>query len=131
MSRGCARSILPHQEPVHKQPCPFIREHHRHVRIIPSERLIHIISHQLQKTLHSRIHLQWAKIRLNKRKVKINQKIFNCNWAEIYRIKELENKNFAVCGWAGFFIFKMNDNSKYNIKTVLRQIINVYGDLCN
>ena len=46
---------------------------------------------------------------------KINQKIFNSNWAEIYRIKELENKNFAACGWAGFFIFKMADNSQYNI----------------
>ena len=46
---------------------------------------------------------------------KLHQKIFNSNWAEIYRIKELENKNFAVCGWAGFFIFKMNDYSQYNI----------------
>ena len=46
---------------------------------------------------------------------KLHQKIFNTNWAEIYRIKELENKNFAVCGWAGFFIFKINDYSQYNI----------------
>ena len=41
---------------------------------------------------------------------KEHQKIFNSNWAEIYRIKELENKNFAVCGWSGFMIFKIKDN---------------------
>ena len=46
---------------------------------------------------------------------KIHQEIFNGNWAEIYRIKELENKNFAVCGWSGFIIFKINANNQYEI----------------
>ena len=40
---------------------------------------------------------------------RIHQKIFNHDWAEIYRIKELENKNLAVCGWIGFIIFEMKD----------------------
>jgi hypothetical protein len=46
---------------------------------------------------------------------KINQKIFNSNWAKIYRIKELENKNLAVCGWIGFIIFEMKENNQYEI----------------
>ena len=28
------------------------------------------------------------------------QDIFGGDWAEIYNIKELNNKNFAVCGWS-------------------------------
>ena len=54
---------------------------------------------------------------------KLHQKIFNINWAEIYRIKELENKNFAVCGWSGFIIFKINANNQYEI--ILEHNLNV------
>ena len=46
---------------------------------------------------------------------RIHQKIFNHDWAEIYRIKELENKNLAVCGWIGFIIFEMKENNQYEI----------------
>ena len=31
-------------------------------------------------------------------------------WNEIYKIKELENSNFAVCGMYGFIIFNKNNN---------------------
>ena len=32
------------------------------------------------------------------------------DWNEIYKIKELENSNFAVCGGYGFIIFNKNNN---------------------
>ena len=45
----------------------------------------------------------------------IHQDISGGNWAEIYNIKELSNKNFAVCGWYGFMIFEQNKNSQYEL----------------
>ena len=45
----------------------------------------------------------------------IHQDILDGYWAEIYNIKELSNKNFAVCGWYGFMIFEQNKNSQYEL----------------
>ena len=50
------------------------------------------------------------------------QRITNISWAEIYQIKELENENFAVCGWYGFMIFNKY-NSKYKISLEINESI--------
>lgn len=42
----------------------------------------------------------------------VHQEIFGGDWAEIYNIKELNNKNFAVCGYYGFMIFEQNKISQ-------------------
>ena len=51
---------------------------------------------------------------------KIYQRIFNYNWAEIYKIKELDNTNFAVCGWYGFMIFNKHNN-EYEISLEINE----------
>ena len=47
---------------------------------------------------------------------KIDQKMYNSNWGEVTKIKELDKTNFAVCGYYGFMIFKKNNNI-YDITT--------------
>jgi len=57
----------------------------------------------------------------------LHQNIFGGDWAEIYNIKELSNKNFAVCGWYGFMIFEQNKNSQ-NYELILEINDSVFND---
>ena len=56
---------------------------------------------------------------------KLFQKLSKCyNWAEITKIKELNNGGFAVCGWHGFMIFnQQKDSNKYEL------IFDIYRDI--
>ena len=56
-----------------------------------------------------------------------HQKIFNSEWAEITKIKELKNGNFGVCGWYGFMIFEKSSNDSYDKSfEINRSILNYY-----
>ena len=57
----------------------------------------------------------------------IHQDIIDGYWAEIYNIKELSNKNFALCGWNGFMIFEQNKNSQ-NYELILEMNDSVFNN---